>query len=248
MRKILVLSSLIFVFIFSCKSSYQIQKNDAAFYILDESSGSVDEMETLIAPYRTKLAAEMSKEIGQLKTDLKKGRPESTLGNFTADAILYGAKKYTNKKIDFSLPNYGGMRVEYINAGPLTRGNIFELMPFDNTLVVLDIDGKGVKQLFDHITWLGGWPVSKNVSIVIDTLNRQNEYLIGGKEIEMDKTYSFCLSDYIANGGDDCTFLKELPRTDLNLLFRDALMEYVEDQTKDGKTIEAKLEGRSTFK
>ena len=241
MKKIFLLLCLSFL---GCKSYYQVSDSKSQFYLTDNSLKPSSEIESIIDPYRDQLNSEMNAVIGQLETELTKGQPESTLGNFVADAILASAKKRYKGNIDFSLPNYGGMRVPYIKVGDISMGNLFELMPFDNKLVIVHLDGKSVKELLDHTCSLGGWPISKGVKITLDTLDRQHEYKINGKTLDIDGKYAFCVSDYIANGGDNCSFLKNKKREDLDLLFRDALIEYV----KDKKTINVNLEERTTYK
>ncbi len=227
-----------------CKSYYQVTDNNAQFYLTDNELTSDSEIEEMISPYRDKLNKKMGEVIGTLETELTKDQPESTLGNFVADAILASAKKRYSKQVDFSLPNYGGLRVPYIKAGDITMSDMFELMPFDNKLVIVHLNGADVKQLFDHITGLGGWPISKGVEIRLDTLNQKNEYIINGEDLKLNNKYTFCVSDYIANGGDNCSFLKDKKRDDLNLLFRDALIEYV----KENKIINVNLEKRTSYK
>jgi len=210
-----------------------------------ESDSSIDQ---LIAPYKKDLVAEMGQEIGKAKKDLTKERPESTLGNFVADAILETARAHYDKDIHFSLPNYGGLRVPSLNEGAITKGEIFELMPFDNLLVVLTIDGKMVEQLLTHTIVKEGWPLSKGIKVEADTLHKKHRFFINDKAVKPNETYRFCVSDYIANGGDDCSFLKDQKREELDILFREAIMEYVKTQTKNKETVDANIEGRFIYK
>ncbi len=205
-----------------------------------ESDPAIDKM---LAPYKKDLMQEMNQEIGTASQQLLKERPESALGNFVADAILETARGLYDKEIHFGLPNYGGLRVPYLNEGAITKGEIFELMPFDNLLVVLTIDGKMVEKLFTHIIIKEGWPLSKGVKIEADTINNQHRFFINEEEVKPNETYRFCVSDYIANGGDDCDFLKDQQRDELDILFRDAIMEYVKKQ----KSIDANIEGRFIY-
>jgi len=241
MKKIFLLLFLSFL---GCKSYYQVSDSKSQYYLTDVSLEPDSEIEEIIDPYRDQLNSKMNTIIGISETELTKAKPESTLGNFVADAILFAAKKRYEGTVDFSLPNYGGMRVPYIKAGEISLGNIFELMPFDNKLVIVHLDGALVKELLDHACNLGGWPISKGVEIKLDTLNKQHEYKINGKSLDLKSKYAFCVSDYIANGGDNCSFLKTKEREDLDLLFRDALIEYVREK----KIISVNLEERTTYK
>jgi len=241
MKKLFLLICLCF---FSCKSYYQVSDSKSQFYLTDGSLEPASEIEKVIDPSRDKLNSKMNTVIGTLETELIKARPESTLGNFMADAILAAAKKRYKGNIDFSLPNYGGIRVPYIKAGDIRLSNMFELMPFENKLVVIHLDGKSVKELLDHTCNLGGWPISKGVEIKLDTLDKEHEYKINGNTLDLNGKYAFCVSDYIANGGDSCSFLKDKKREDLDILFRDALIEYV----KEKKIINVNIEKRVSYK
>ena len=235
------------LFCFACRSTYKIAEKEAESYDMVADLPVDKEIMDLIEPYKEGVEEKMNIVIGYNKTQLVKEQPESTLGNFTADAILAVARKHYKNNIDFGLPNYGGLRIPYLNAGPITTGNMFELMPFDNSLVVVHIDGNTANQLFTHIAGAGGWPISQEVKMKIDTLNGKHQFLIHDKAIDPKQKYSFCVSDYVANGGDNCTFLKEQPRDELNIVFREALIEYVQDVTATGDSIDVKLEGRTEF-
>ena len=230
-------------------TSYQSLQPVTDLYDTSTKIDSDEEIDAMIAPYKAKLAEEMEQVIGEAGNELEKAKPESTLGNFVADAILEIAQDHYDKPIDFSLPNYGGLRVPYVKKGDITKGEIFELMPFDNILVVLTIDGAMVEQLFTHTIHKGGWPLSKGVRIEADTIAQKYEFYLHDKKVEKDKKYRFCVSDYIANGGDKCDFLKDQERDDIGgLLFRDALLEYVEKKTAEGKAVKAVVEGRFAYK
>ena len=94
----------------------------------------------MIEPYKSTLDVQMNEVIGTVSQEMTKKKPESTLGNWYADAMIAGTKK-EGYPVDFAISNYGGLRVPYISAGPLTRGEIYELCPFDNLLVIVDVPG-----------------------------------------------------------------------------------------------------------
>lgn len=223
--------------------SLKVVDDQSTYYrmeILEESDASI---ESIIAPYKKGVDTEMSQVIGQATGSLTKAKPESTLGNFVSDAILKVSDDLYKGKVDLAISNYGGLRILEIPEGPITKGRIFEFMPFDNGLVVLEMSKAELTQFYEHFSMMGGWPISKNVEITIDTLTQKHEFLLNGKPLQDNKTYHVCTSDYIANGGDQCEFLKALPRTDVQILFRDALLQYVEET----KEINPVLENRCHF-
>ena len=235
--------SLIFSFS-SCKQYFYLADQQVSYQTIDSLATADTEMLQLIAPYKKKLATEMNVMIGLSTMDLPKEKPESLLGNFVADAIFEVAQQKTTDTIDCSISNYGGLRIPNLAAGQITKGDIFELMPFDNMLVIVELDSSKTMQFFQHIAANGGWPVSKHIKMNIDSLGNMQQLLINDSTLTSQKNYRILTSDYVANGGDKCAFLKEEKQTDLDLFFRDAIMQYVEQQSKQGAMISAELENR----
>lgn len=216
---------------------YQMEEN-----VAKQSSNS--SVIALITPYKTALDAEMNTEVGRCTKRLEKTQPESTLGNWMADALLSEAQIVFDVPIDFAVQNYGGVRVPYLPEGSITKGNIFELMPFENRMVVLKVEGSTVQTLFDHIATLGGWPISQNVSFEIrDSTNAKN-IMIRQKPLDTNQNYTFVLPDYIANGGDNCSFLSNyVERKDSEKLIRDSFFDYL----KKNPVLNAEIEGRVIY-
>ncbi|MFN8316800.1 MAG: 5'-nucleotidase [Chitinophagales bacterium] len=102
--------------------------------------------------------------------------------------------------------NLGGIRQPQLPAGNVTLGNIFELMPFDNMIVLLVLDGKTTKQFLDIMAASGGLPISG----VRYTISNETATAISfnGVPFDENKTYTLAISDYLANGGDKLDFLK----------------------------------------
>lgn len=186
-----------------------------------------EEIESIISPYRDDLANTMDKVIARVEIDLFKDKPSSSLGNLLADATLAMASEYTRSSIDIGIINYGGIRVPSLTKGPVTIGNVYELMPFDNYLVVLSLTGKQVQSMFDAIAAKGGWPVAGVTFTIKD--HAAYEVQINGNSLHSDSTYRIAISDYLANGGDNMEMLKGLPQENTNVLLRDAFKAYFED-------------------
>ena len=204
-----------------------------------------EEITALIAPYKKEMEKEMNIVIGSCAKDLTKARPECTLGNWTADLVHKKCEEYAQQSIDFAIVNYGGMRIFTLPAGKITKSNVFELMPFENALVVIHVNAEILQEFFDKMALYGGWPVSHQVRYKIKN-NKAIDITINGQPIDKNKIYKIALSDFIANGGDKCFFFKNQKRDLLGKLFRDAIMEHVMDLTKEGKKIDANIEGRVT--
>ena len=227
----------------ACKPYYHITQKDVGYYTMDSLAVEDTSVTNIILSYKEKLSEKMNMVIGYSETDMDKSKPEGLLNNFVADAILSIVQQTDDKNIDFAISNYGGMRIPNLAKGDIAMQDMFELMPFENMLVVLDINGKDLETLFHHIAGKGGWPVSKGVQLNIKE-DKATAISIHGEKLIPEKTYRLVTSDYIANGGDSCSFLKDIPRKDTGILFRNALIQYVEAETKAGRNIHAQKEGR----
>ena len=82
----------------------------------------------------------MNVQIGYAPERLWVREPECPMLNWATDALWEAAKAVYPGKVDIAIVNMGGMRCEW-PAGPVTKGSVFELMPFDNELVVLTLKG-----------------------------------------------------------------------------------------------------------
>lgn len=242
MKKIIFLTFLLFFS--ACKTNTflaDIQETSVQIEpALIESDADIDQ---LIAPYKVKLDATMNEIIGEAAQSLPKGRPESLLGNWCADAIHQKSENYYQQSIDFTFINDGGLRVPALNKGQITVGNLFELMPFDNMLVVLELDYEALMNLFNQIASKGGDHLSSSIRLIINN-QKVKSVTINGESFQKDKTYKMATTDYLANGGDNLFFLKNKKRINLDKFFRDALIEFVKEKTAQKKAINAKLEGR----
>jgi len=231
-------------FLSGCSQVWHQANTETAIHEIGKEPMLEDaEVKAMIAPYKKELDGQMQEVIAELATTLNKDLPESSMGNWVADAIHKKSEDYYGQAIDFSVSNYGGLRVPSLSAGPINVGQIFELMPFDNTLVVLTLDEATLMQLFDRMADYGGWPISNQVSYRIQN-KKAVDIRIHGKPIEAGRKYTMATSNFVANGGDNCFFLVDQPKVKLGHLFRDALIAFAREETAEGRVLQAKTEGR----
>ena len=224
----------------SCKKVWHIAQSEYTLNRLDSTAIYSDEVTKMIQPYKVKLDGEMNKVIANCPEDMPKGRPESRLGNWMSDALYDRATELSDVPIDFAMQNSGGIRIPLLRKGEITKGKIYELMPFDNTLVVIHADKDLVMTFLNRVAQSGGWPVSKNFHMKIKD-KEAAEVLINGKALT-DRIYNIALPDYIANGGSDCSFFIDANRTSYPELLRDM---FIKRATADGM-ISSTIEGRIT--
>lgn len=239
MRRLFLHLSLSFVFA-ACHSSFEISKQSVSYTRIKSDSLEADsQMLRLIAPYKQKLDAQMNEVIAQTTNTLLRTQPEGTLNNLMADAMLWYVATQTELKPDMSMMNYGGVRLPQISAGNITIGKVYELMPFDNMLEVLELKGSDIALLCNHIAANGGWPVSGLRFVIRD--GKAQTITIKGAAIAYEKTYLLVTSDYVANGGDKADMLKRaVKRHPINYKVRDAILEYL----KNKQTIQLEKDGR----
>lgn len=182
----------------------------------------------MIAPYKEQLDAEMNVVLGVIADDMVKARPNSNLGNWFADLLQTISNIEFDGYVDFAVQNYGGLRVPVVAKGDLTVGDIYEVMPFDNKLVVLNLSGEKTLLLLNRIADYGGWPISSNLTFSIED-DKATNIMIKGEPFDIKKTYRVALPDYTANGGDKCDFLKGEPQEDNDKMIRDLIVEYFEN-------------------
>lgn len=227
----------------SCSHSYQVTKHTpGSVKVKDVSPDS--SLNSLIKPFKDQLDVKMSELIGRADTTLTKKQPESTLGNFMADAQLQAARKI-DPLVNISVANYGGIRISYLTGGDIKLRNMYELMPFDNMLTIIEVPGNLLHKLCDHMAGLGGWPVSGMSYIIKD--KKAINILVGDKQLNEQANYKVAISDYVANGGDNCEFLKTATQRATNILIRDALISYVRDLTAQQKPLRSSLENRVQY-
>lgn len=184
-------------------------------------------LDTFLDAYRQGKDSVMNVVIGSTAVPLTKTQPESTMGNFMADAQLRYAKG-RDAQVAASVLNYGGMRIPYLAPGPVTVGNIYEMMPFDNTLVIAEVPGSTVREMCRLIADKKGWPVA-GITFVIANDRSVKDIRIDGRDIHDNIIYKIAISDYLANGGDDCEFFRKCKRKFYNVFIRDILIEYVQE-------------------
>ncbi len=236
MRQIINLILLLSLFLGACQT--HLVKTKTNYIKIKELKESEEDISKMIAPYKKDMEKEMNLVIGQTAKMLTLAKPESTLGNWAADLIFAKAGQYTDVKIDFCMLNYGGLRIPSLPKGDITQGKVFELMPFDNTLVVVELKGSDLQLLFDRAAADGGWPVSKHIKVDLYK-NKAQMLRINDKKVVQDRIYYVAMNDYMANGGDKCFFLKDKKKIITNKLMRNLFIEYIKETTKAGKKIDA---------
>ena len=193
-----------------------------------------EELAKLLQPFVDKVDSLLSEVIGYAggtfwSKDVRK--KETALGDMVADSMLWYAR---NTDVDFAIINGGSIRKDLLE-GQIRKKLVYEILPFDSSLVIATLNGSDVLALFSHIAALspgeGAFPqVSEGLSFEINReQGRCENVLIKGKPIDQKKTYKIVTNSYLADGGDGYgMFLKALDRHDFSVFQRDVLVEYIQ--------------------
>jgi len=211
-----------------------------------ELEGRGQQMEACVAPYRDQLASQMNERIGYAPASLTRGRTQSTLGNFTADAYRKVGEKLTGRKIDVSIMNNGGLRSD-LSAGDVSIGTMFGIFPFENSIVVLDLKGSDLEQLIQSNAGrkLDCWSGTQITLKMDGDRCFASNILVGGQPIDPERLYTICTIDYLAEGNSGMTALTRAENINMTgILIRDAMIEYVQELDAQGKQVAAEIDDR----
>jgi 2',3'-cyclic-nucleotide 2'-phosphodiesterase (5'-nucleotidase family) len=243
-QKFFLFTTILFLSV-SCNILYQSNKMEYQGYKVNGTAKVDSSIYKMIQPYGDSLSAKMNVSLATLNTSVEKKQPNGSMGLLFVDIMRNVASTTFNKNIDVAILNNGGLRVPMVAAGIITVGKVYEIMPFDNILVLQTVKGTVLENLIQHICSKGGWPVS-GITCSISN-NKATNILINGKPIVPSNDYTIANSDYIANGGDDCTMLINQPTINNGVLIRDAFIQYFAMQGKNGKSINPINEQRITI-
>ncbi len=226
----------------SCKH-LRVQKTETQHFVIAQPE--VDsQIVKLILPYKTPLDTKMNEVIGFAPEALIKKSPESNLGNFFADALFIRSKQIPNTDTAHlvALFNSGGLRTA-VPEGDVHVRNMFELMPFENELVLLPLKGSQLLLVLNAIADKGGAPLAGLRLKIVN--HKAEEIYVHQTALDTTIVYTIATSDYLANGGDKF-FNIEAPNsfTKTNLLLRDILIDYCKNLYQQKKPITGLIDGR----
>lgn len=216
----------------------------AGFYSVDTSIVKNKELNSFLFAYKTGIDSLMGLRLGYSERPLTKAQPDCTLGYLVADA-LFEAGKSRDSLVQAAISNQGGIRVQYVAPGDITLGQVYEIMPFDNMVVVLEVSGAILTQWLEHIAARGGWPISGIRFEIHD--GKAKNVTIQGKPVHDNLVYRIATSDYLAGGGDDCEFLRECKRYRYNILMRDAIADFIRNKSVHNQQLDYELENRIMY-
>jgi len=157
---------------------------------------------------------------------------DSQLGNLTAEAMQF--RRYV--ETDFCVTNSLGIRTDILE-GPLTYEQMYNVMPFENTITTMTLSGLEVQELLDFATRSSaerGCNSQIQVSGLTFTMNCRTgaaeDIVIGGVPLSGDGAYDMCTNNYMAAGGSGFRVLKRnTTKFDTGIPIREAVIAYIRD-------------------
>lgn len=239
---------LIVLSVAACKSQqWQISQASSGRIAIDATTQSIADTAYInyLRPFKQRVDNEMNVVIGKAAQTMRGHAPESLLSNFSADVYRKAASEYMKSEVDIAIVNLGGLRT-VVPAGDITLRKVFELMPFENELVILYIKGDKINELCQYFASMGGEGVSGIRMKFTD--KKATDITINGSPLDPEKTYTVATNDYLAGGNDKMTALAGYTkRINTSIKVRSMLLDFIKHETAAGRMIDSQLDGRITI-
>lgn len=231
MKKIVFL---LFIAFTSCKfsSDYTPGRIEGQQLRITDSIAANDSIAEFIRPYKEHIDKEMNSVLAYTPFDLTKsdGDLNTAIGNMMADAVMELSspvfKERTGEAIDIVLLNFGGIR-SAISKGNITTRTAFEVMPFENEVVVAHMQGIHVQKMIDYLVDAGSAHPVAGLTLELGENNSIQKALVQGQPLDGQKMYYVATNDYLLQGGDNMVFFSNAREvTSLDYKIRNVLIDY----------------------
>lgn len=218
------------------EKEFSLLINGKSTIITIDSTISADKaITTLIKPYRHKIDSVNNIFLVRSSINLNHQKPEGNLGQLIAEILHETAQMYSPKKVDLAIMNHYGLR-RSLSAGPITVGNIYELAPFDNEIVLIDLKGSDLYDLARQIIKNNGEPIS-NFKIKYEDIDHLKIY-ISDKPVNPDSIYVAATLDYTYTSDNNLNTLRQGNNyRKVGILLRDSIINYLKQMGDKNKRL-----------
>lgn len=186
-----------------------------------------------LQPYQSKLSAALDSVLFYSCRNVSKKQPESALGSHLTQIMRFSADQELMVKTDGAMLNYGGIRAS-LPKGTVRIRNVFEIMPFDNTLCVIQMDSQQMLLFAQYWVASKGHPID-GFKI---KMNENNQPFVSWNSPKVTYPVHMVVTDYIANGGDNATFFKQIVNKKyLKSPLREVLIQYYRSHYRPTDTL-----------
>ncbi|MGS2738283.1 5'-nucleotidase C-terminal domain-containing protein [Sinomicrobium sp. M5D2P17] len=222
---------------FSCKrgdvvTEPQISRIEGKEININDSITEDKTIDEFVKPFRKHIDEDLSAPLAYNPSDLSKtdGELNTAIGNLMADIVMEKSqpvfKKRTGKNIDAVLLNFGGIRAT-MSKGQVTARTAYEVMPFENAIVVLELTADKIQKLITYLAKAKTAHPVNGLQLTLDKDGKVKKFLIAGKPLDKSRHYYIATSDYLMNGGDNMNFfLDPVNTTPLDYRIRNAMIDY----------------------
>ena len=191
-----------------------------------------DALQAFIEPYKNNIDREMNQVLAYIPYDITKsdGELNTAIGNMMADALMELSnpvfKSRTGNSIDIVLLNFGGIRSS-ISKGDVTTRTAFQVMPFENEVVVAKLKGEHVREMIHYLIDSGSAHPVAGLELILEEDNSIKRVLIQGEPLQDDTSYYVATNDYLLQGGDNMVFFSKAEEvTEIDYKIRNLLIDY----------------------
>lgn len=237
----------------SCKSHYEVASIQRSRIVVDSRYDAQPNAQAaeFLKPYKHIVDSVMGPVVGRSAKYMTAKRPEGTLSNLLSDIMVWAAKDY-GEQVDFGVYNMGGVRAD-LPKGVITYGDVLDIAPFENKIAFTTLTGSDVMELFREMADAGGEGVSHAVRLVIHGDASQKKLslvsaTINGETVDPQREYRIVTIDYLLGGTDKMSTFKKgyninSPQ-DVSNNSRFVIMNYFREMDRQGKVVDAEIEGR----
>ena len=227
---------LTFISIIACSNQkYYVSKIEGKKIAITEKTSNAVAIENYIKPYRDHIDKDLSEILAYCPEtlDKSKGEWQTNIGCFLADITIEKGNSIFNKRyqksIDICLLNHGGIRT-IIPKGDVTARNAYEVMPFENTAIIVALKGEQIIEISNYIIAEKKPQPLSGLTFTISKDKVATNIKVQGKPLDISKTYHVVTSDYLSNGGDNMTFFKKgIEKYDIDYKLRNMMIDYFKD-------------------
>lgn len=220
---------------YDCHTSPQCVATPEVINLSDATKDLISDpqVESIISKYFEKNSATLNKIIAVAPEDLA-NMPESNSSNIK---LTYMVSDILRKVVgaDIGLTNTYGVR-RSLPKGNITYGMLYEVLPFDNTIVSVKIKGQYINSLVEHSLYNHKLPIGvfAGLQISLNKNGKIKQIKVNNKPLKNNKIYSIAISSFILAGGDGFDFTKVISSSDSNITMREEVLKY---WSKNGITV-----------
>lgn len=232
-RKYFVLF-LTFSVLVGCHTHYTPKRIEGKKIAITANQVGDPEIEKIIQPYHDHIEKELSDVLAYNPEtlDKSKGKWQTNIGNFIADVTLERTnlvlKKRNQPLAQVCILNHGGIR-SILPKGNVTARSAYEIMPFENSSVVIALKGTQLVEMANYIISEKKPHPLSGLTFSIQN-NTATTIKVQGQPLDEKMTYFVATSDYLSNGGDNMSFFKKgIETIDIDYKIRNILIDYFKE-------------------